>query len=287
MKKFLLFLFIGNLSLATVSAQSMMTIRDVYDFNVGDEFQTTTNSGVPNANRYKILTKRFSLTNDAVFYTQSYNNYSAYPDYSTTPPHLVYTFTVGTQAIYYANLDTLINAQYKGLPNDSCNSSKDSLYTVQSCSTAVQEYEHKTCTACCFEGKYYDDVYGKGLGLVSHHYTYAAYSIDTRTYLFYYKKDSVGCGTPDNTLAAINKYELAQQNINLYPNPAKDVLNVEFEMPNEKAELKLFDVNGKLVLTQTINGKAIIDASNFNAGVYSLSIINNEGIVNKKLIIVK
>jgi PKD repeat protein len=84
----------------------------------------------------------------------------------------------------------------------------------------------------------------------------------------------------------INQYNNSE-NVSIYPNPAKDVLHIEFEMLNEKAELKLFDVNGRLVLTQAINGKTTIDASNLNAGVYSLSIINNEGVVNKKLIIVK
>ena len=75
--------------------------------------------------------------------------------------------------------------------------------------------------------------------------------------------------------------------INIYPNPVNDILNVELEMLNEKAELKLFDVNGKLVLMQTINGKTTVDVSNLNAGVYNLSLLSNDDVVNKRVVVVK
>ena len=56
---------------------------------------------------------------------------------------------------------------------------------------------------------------------------------------------------------------------------------------SSKQTLQVFDVNGKLVLSQTINGAANIDASNLAEGVYNLSLINATGVVNKRLIIVK
>jgi hypothetical protein len=49
----------------------------------------------------------------------------------------------------------------------------------------------------------------------------------------------------------------------------------------------MYDVNGKLVLSQTINGKTSIDASNLNEGVYNINIISNEGVVNKRMVIVR
>ncbi len=49
----------------------------------------------------------------------------------------------------------------------------------------------------------------------------------------------------------------------------------------------MYDVNGKLVLNQIINGKTTIDAGSLNEGVYNISIISNEGIVNKRVMIVK
>ncbi|MFI5142077.1 MAG: T9SS type A sorting domain-containing protein, partial [Bacteroidia bacterium] len=74
--------------------------------------------------------------------------------------------------------------------------------------------------------------------------------------------------------------------IALYPNPAQNNFTVEVSS-NEKQTLFIFDINGKQVLLQTINGTTNIDAGNLSAGVYNLSITNNQSVENKKLIIVK
>jgi uncharacterized repeat protein (TIGR03803 family) len=97
--------------------------------------------------------------------------------------------------------------------------------------------------------------------------------------------DSI-CKNVYEPTGGINKYENSLD-LNIYPNPAKDILNVELEMLNGKAELKLYDVNGKQVLWQTINGKTIVDVSSLANGVYNISVSNSEGVANKKLIIVK
>ncbi|HXU27116.1 MAG TPA: T9SS type A sorting domain-containing protein [Bacteroidia bacterium] len=73
---------------------------------------------------------------------------------------------------------------------------------------------------------------------------------------------------------------------NIYPNPNNGSFVIEPSAPI-KQTLQLFDVNGKLVLTQTINGKTNIDATNLPAGVYNLSLINSNAVTNKRLVIVK
>jgi len=55
----------------------------------------------------------------------------------------------------------------------------------------------------------------------------------------------------------------------------------------EKQTVTVFDITGKQVLAQSINGTTNIDASNLAQGVYNISIIGNRGVVNKKLVIVK
>lgn len=89
---------------------------------------------------------------------------------------------------------------------------------------------------------------------------------------------------PNQTTAVKNIS--AKSEINIYPNPAQNNFTIETNV-TEKQNLYIFDINGKQVLAQTINGKVTIDASNLNAGVYSISITSNEDVVNKKLIIVK
>lgn len=73
---------------------------------------------------------------------------------------------------------------------------------------------------------------------------------------------------------------------NIYPNPTSNQFIIETNI-NEKQLMQVFDINGKLVLSQNINGTTTVDASNLNAGVYNLTIKNSVGVTNKKLVIVK
>src|SRR6185437_3086389 len=85
---------------------------------------------------------------------------------------------------------------------------------------------------------------------------------------------------------AIKSVEAQSSNIKIYPNPAQN--NFTIQTPNtEKQYVTVFDINGKLILSQTILNTTTIDASNFNAGVYTISITGNTGVVTKKLVIVK
>ena len=86
----------------------------------------------------------------------------------------------------------------------------------------------------------------------------------------------------------INKVVGIGNEINIYPNPSNGTFVIETNTI-EKQIVQLFDVNGKLVLSQNINGKTNnIDASNLNDGVYNLSVTSNEGIsINKRLVIIR
>jgi hypothetical protein len=87
-----------------------------------------------------------------------------------------------------------------------------------------------------------------------------------------------------NSTEAI-KSNTSFSNMAVYPNPAQNNFTIETNT-TQKQTLQVFDVNGKLVLTQSIFGKTIIDVSNLNAGLYNLSLITNEGVVNKRLVVV-
>ncbi len=82
--------------------------------------------------------------------------------------------------------------------------------------------------------------------------------------------------------------QLANTNeqVTVYPNPNSGSFVIE-PSSTTKQTMQVYDVNGKLVLSQTINGKTSVDASSLNEGVYTISIISNEGVVNKKLVIVR
>ena len=72
----------------------------------------------------------------------------------------------------------------------------------------------------------------------------------------------------------------------IYPNPSNNTFCIELNTP-DKQTLQVYDISGKQVLAQSIEGKTMIDASNWAAGVYNLSLINSDGVINKKLVIVR
>ena len=76
------------------------------------------------------------------------------------------------------------------------------------------------------------------------------------------------------------------EQITIYPNPTQTNFTIETNNTN-KQTLQIFDVNGKLVLSQSITGKTNIDATNLAEGVYNLSLINQNDVANKRLVIVR
>jgi hypothetical protein len=75
-------------------------------------------------------------------------------------------------------------------------------------------------------------------------------------------------------------------NILIYPNPNNGTFTIETSVTTKQIA-RLYDVNGKIVLNQIISGKSNIDASSLNEGVYNISILSNNGMVNKRLVIVR
>lgn len=74
---------------------------------------------------------------------------------------------------------------------------------------------------------------------------------------------------------------------NMYPNPSANIFHIDYSGLNGEAVVNIYDINGKLVLSQEMVGKTIIDAGNLSDGIYNVNIVNSEGVVNKRLIIAK
>jgi len=74
--------------------------------------------------------------------------------------------------------------------------------------------------------------------------------------------------------------------VTIYPNPSNGKFVIEANATT-KQTIQIYDINGKVVLSQVIHDKTNIDISGLNEGVYNISIGSNEGIINKRLVIVK
>ncbi len=94
--------------------------------------------------------------------------------------------------------------------------------------------------------------------------------------------------TSNCTEAGITLYKVDNM-FNIYPNPSSSIINVELKMKDVgNMQYILYDINGKAVKQAVIyNSQSLIDISNLNEGVYNISLISNEGIVNKRLVIVR
>ena len=59
------------------------------------------------------------------------------------------------------------------------------------------------------------------------------------------------------------------QSISLYPNPAKNVLNVSKVV--DSGILELINMNGKVLVSKEINSDTQIDISNYKKGIYLIN----------------
>ncbi|MHB8403733.1 MAG: T9SS type A sorting domain-containing protein, partial [Bacteroidia bacterium] len=76
--------------------------------------------------------------------------------------------------------------------------------------------------------------------------------------------------------------------ISIYPNPAKGIMNVELGIMNETATIEIYNTIGECVHHQIVkSSNSQIDVSNLAEGIYNISISSNEGVVNKRLVIVR
>jgi len=88
------------------------------------------------------------------------------------------------------------------------------------------------------------------------------------------------------TLVAIENTELFPD-INIYPNPADNLVNIDIPQNYNQLDISMYDVTGKLLKTQSnANGKITFDVSILATGTYYLQVINpkNEQVKTFKVV---
>ena len=76
--------------------------------------------------------------------------------------------------------------------------------------------------------------------------------------------------------------------VTLYPNPAKNNIQVSFTGNTANNTLIITDMLGNMVKQLIIhNSSLVIDVSDLSEGVYTVSLHSNEGVVNKRVVIVR
>ena len=88
-----------------------------------------------------------------------------------------------------------------------------------------------------------------------------------------------------DSVLAVEEF-LNGDNVNIYPNPASNEVNIIMKEPVE-ADIRIFDVTGKLVIYEAdtaIQNKHTINISSLNRGVYFVRINSNRGSITKKML---
>ncbi len=82
--------------------------------------------------------------------------------------------------------------------------------------------------------------------------------------------------------------EISKAVLNIFPNPANEVLNVHFEHNANVSEVKIYNTLGEIVHQQNLldaNANLIIDTKDFSRGMYLVSAKVNGQVISKKLIL--
>ena len=84
----------------------------------------------------------------------------------------------------------------------------------------------------------------------------------------------------------IKENNLQNNNINVYPNPSKDLINIKI---SDKIEnIKIYNFIGQIVFDEIINDNSVqINTSNYKPGIYFITIKIKNKLINKKIIITK
>lgn len=262
MKRILLFLFI-LISISWAKASDTLTLRQIYNFNVGDTFDYANISIIynepiyvpPTYNRYVITGK--TLFSDSVIYVEQ----------QVYPTSQIDTLKYGglTNSILYIDTTGIGLEQI-----DSFNigiSNWDSIYNL--------DYSLE------FEGSWAKK-YETGLGITyNDHQGWGDVEYNGYQLLIYYSKGNTHAGTPYyNYTTGINNIPNLP-NIHLYPNPTTDQLHLSFTGAGAlNAQFIMTDILGQEVYSSpVIQSETTHDISKLSTGIYSWKVVSNNSIV--------
>ena len=278
MKNALLTLIVFWLSLS-LSGQELMTIGEVFNYEISDEFHFTSSldEQPPNADRITIIDKYYSINGDTVNYVEFHNSY--WTTINNEPPYLTYHFWTDTVTVKYFDLDSSIYYYDIGFQDDT-----SIFYSEYFCDSLINMCEYTVGGG--FEPDFYRNSYGHGIGQVGEYMEYGGVMDPAvNTNLFYYKKNGVECGTPDTTLVGINNNNERSSKFEIFPNPVKSNVFIRANNSIENFELFLFNSRGRQIYNNAFFGdKNEISMKNFDQGVYFLEIINDGEIQTFKII---
>ena len=99
-------------------------------------------------------------------------------------------------------------------------------------------------------------------------------------------QNTCGTDTLKNTIHLTGINSFLVNNVKIYPNPVKNILQIEFSKPSGNLRIELFDINSRKIFSlNNFNSTLVnIDFSVFSKGVYLLKISDANSSYNKRII---
>lgn len=87
----------------------------------------------------------------------------------------------------------------------------------------------------------------------------------------------------------VSVQEIIASTLHIYPNPTRDLVNIQWDYLTENTYLTIFDNTGKLLSTQKLNNQSlhVIDLSRYENGVYQLRLSNENAVVVKAIAVTR
>lgn len=251
---------------------NLLTRREIFDFEVGDEYQyrINMNSGVAQPTTHaihKIISKVMPTTENVVYtVARIYNEFDINTS-AQTITEIIHRDTVTKQ---YGNLSAhMINAlSYSPGPAliewyKNGEWGRDGLL-LQTGYYLIMD----SCLMMPFEPKTTDSYYAKGLGETR----YERLEVDVFMYtysekLIYFKKAN---GATGGTRVNIGLDDLERRRISFYPNPAQNELRFILEEDRSR-QVEIFNLSGQLLITSTLSAdRPNLNIEDLTPGVYLL-----------------
>jgi hypothetical protein len=118
------------------------------------------------------------------------------------------------------------------------------------------------------------------------HYTGSPYTRTNKEILIGVIRDGklIGDILADSLFLAVHELKL-KVDFKMYPNPVASVFTMEMDAKLKKANIQIFDINGRVLMEKQLSDiRTDIDISNFAKGMYFVKFVTDEGVRTGKLI---
>lgn len=252
-----------------IQAQDLMTIGEVFDFEVGDVFHrhSKMTQAMENGDRMSVIDKYYSVDNDTVFYVEQHNTYWTELSWEGEP-HFIYHYNTSVKTTFYTNLSAPISEYDDGFLLN-----QQSYISSQFCDSLINKCSYQVGPG--FENDNYRRAYGKGLGRVSAFYSSGMNGgvtlVDDE--LFYYKKNGLTCGSPDLTGVSVESIAAKESGFSVFPNPTQSEIYLLNKGTTRPFEYAVLDGTRRIISSgKSAAAESTLQLENYKPGIYFLII---------------